>query len=118
MLYTTRQVAERLGVSQREALRMAKFGVLPPVNEPKEGSKKFFPRWDSKVVEEYRRAQKAEGRGPKRASRNGAGAHPPVHVGEGPTGSAVGSPSFSPMALSARLKAIEEKLDLLLRLWS
>lgn len=68
MKLTTIQVAERLSLSRGQVLNLVKKGLLPPLNGPKEGKKKFFPIIDSQVVDAYRK-EHGRGNGLRKARR-------------------------------------------------
>lgn len=63
MLLTSQQVAEKLGVSRGVVLAMTRRGELTPVNKPIEGKKKFYPKYQSKDINSFKKTNRT----PKRA---------------------------------------------------
>lgn len=123
MIITLNQVAERLGVSSSVVNRLIREGSLVPVNERKEGAKKFFAKFDLKAVADYqkevreqRRAATLDFTGLPAAGNNG-------HASAGPDVTTAGHTPASGIVM--RLNVIErsivqigQKLDALMKVWS
>ena len=113
MLLTTRQVAEKLGVSSPIVLRLRREGHIAAHNTPQDGAKRFFPRFDSKVVAEYVKAGApgVNGHGHFKVSI----AVPHVTI---PTTIAGPQGVVSLLAeIAARLERVEAKVNTLTEIW-
>ena len=108
------QVADKLGVSDSVVLRMVRDGVLKPCNEPKEGAKKFFRKFESSHVNEVKkelapaRVARTRKHVPEIGNRRASLPVPPVN--------AQGMLSIINV-LSDKVDALGEKLDYLIALW-
>lgn len=106
MILTGLQVREKLGISKRKLDKLIAAGELVPIAPKKDGATKYFPKFDSKKVEEYRRAHREEFKMQRRETDSTPAALP------------LPSAIHYPKGISTRLTSIEEKLDRLLAIWA
>ena len=100
MTYNSLQVAEKLGVSRGVVLRMVRDGELATMNKPDPKKKKFFPKFDSKVINEYLAQHgKTNGRKRKTTAPNPSGILSQLQE------------------MNKRLKRVEELMEKLYNAW-
>jgi hypothetical protein len=114
---SAQQTGQRLdNVSSAIVLRLMREGHLPSINQPNPGAKRFVPKFDSKVVEEFRKTKWPEikAKRPRRGSLvNGT---PPRIARTRQAVPAVGAYRSGSPEDGGRLSRIEAKLDLILHL--
>lgn len=98
MILTKYQVKEKLNIGDRRLELLMESGKLIPVNKKKEGAKKFFAKFNSKDVDVIYKEMKANGK---------------IHSSTTKM-EVISSPQNG---ILTRLSSIEEKLDLLIKMW-
>lgn len=102
MKLTSKQVAEKLGVTKTTVATLARTGKLLPVNKPENGKRVEY-LFDSKTVMEFRKVYVPIRRGKANSKANG---HAPVSA-----------PGLLTLMVK-RLAAMDDKLDQLIGMWS
>jgi hypothetical protein len=128
MILSLQQVKEKLGIGDTRLHQLIDSGILPTVNQRKPETKKFFRRFDSAVVNKVAAELKyTNGHSKKYLTSQ---PEPEVDFTElvkqrswKPTPEPKPKPQAQPEpklgeGILSRLKAIEDKLDLLIKTWS
>lgn len=122
MMLTTEQVAMKLGVTKGVVAKLARTGQLASANVPKEGAKRVEWKFDPAVVKAFKQTYvpKRHGGGRRRKAALATLADGPgfirQHLGLLVEGQAHLKDQLND--LDARLTAVEQKLDDLIKMWS